>query len=216
MNHKVDEYLDKAQKWREEMATLRTIALDCQLTEELKWRVPCYTFQGNNIVLINSLKEYCALGFFKGALLSDTAGILSKPGENTQAARLIRFTSIREILEQETTLKNYIYEAIEIEKAGLNVAFKKIEEFALPQELQTKLTEIPALKTAFEALSPGRQRAYILHFSAPQQSKTRAMRVEKYIPKILSGKGFNDCTCGLSKKLPYCDGSHKYIEAANQ
>lgn len=192
MNPKIDVYLSKAKKWQAEMAKLRTIVLDCQLTEELKWGKPCYTFQESNVVLIIGFKEYCALLFCKGALLKDAHGILIKPGENTQAARQIRFTNVREIVEMEPILKSYIHEAGEVEKAGLKVNFKKNTEFIVPEELQNKLDEIPALKTAFEALTPGRQRAYILHFSAPKQSKTRESRVEKCMPQILNGKGLND------------------------
>ncbi len=192
MNPKVDGYLRKNKKWQKELGKLRTIILDCRLTEEVKWRVPCYTFQKSNIVLINGLKEYCALGFFKGALLKDANGILKKPGENTRAARLIRFTDVREIVVMEPVLKAYIREAIELEKAGLKVDFKKDAELTIPEEVQDKFDEIPALKTAFGALTPGRQRAYILHFSAPKQSKTRASRVEKCMQKILNGKGLDD------------------------
>ena len=168
------------------------IILACQLTEELKWGKPCYTFQKHNIVVILPLKEYCALLFCKGALLNDANGILIKPGENTQAARQLRFTNVREIVEMETILKTYIYEAIEVEKAGLKVNFKKIPEFIIPEELQNKLDESPALKTAFDALTPGRQRAYILYFSAAKQSKTRESRVGKCMQQILNGKGLND------------------------
>jgi uncharacterized protein YdeI (YjbR/CyaY-like superfamily) len=192
MNPKVDVFLSKAKKWQEEFEKLRMIILDCDLTEELKWGWPCYTFQKSNIVLINGFKEYCALLFFKGALLNDANGILNKIGENTQAGRQIRFTNVREIVEMETILKAYIYEAIEVEKAGLKVNFKKTTEFIIPEEFQNKLDEIPALKTAFDALTPGRQRAYILYFSAPKQSKTRESRVEKCMQQILNGKGLND------------------------
>ena len=192
MNPKVDGYLRRAKKWQEEMKTLRMIILDCQLTEELKWGKPCYTFQKSNIVVIIPLKEYCALMFCKGALLNDANGILIKPGENTQAARQIRFTNVREIVEMEPILKAYIYEAIEVEKAGLKVNFKKNTELIFPEEFQNKLDEIPALKTAFDALTPGRQRAYILYFSAPKQSKTRESRVQKCMQRILNGKGLND------------------------
>jgi len=192
MNPKVDAYLSKAKKWQEELKKLRMIILDCQLTEELKWGKPCYTFQKRNIVVIIPLKEYCALLFFKGALLNDANGILIKPGENTQAGRQIRFTNVREIVEMETILKAYIYEAIEVEKAGLKVNFKKNTELIVPEEFKNKLDEIPALKTAFDALTPGRQRAYILYFSAPKQSKTRESRVEKCMQQILNGKGLND------------------------
>jgi uncharacterized protein YdeI (YjbR/CyaY-like superfamily) len=192
MNPKVDVYLSKAKKWQEEFEKLRMIILDCQLTEELKWGVPCYTFQKRNIVLIHGFKEYCALLFFKGALLLDAHGILIKQTENVQAGRQIRFTNAREIVAMETILKSYIYEAIEVEQAGLKVNFKKNAEFIIPWEFQNKFDEIPALKTAFEALTPGRQRAYILYFSAPKQSKTRESRVEKCIQQILIGKGLND------------------------
>lgn len=192
MNPQVDEYLNKAQQWQEEFEKLRMIVLDCQLTEELKWGVPCYTFQKSNIVLIHGFKEYCALLFFKGALLHDAHGILIRQTENVQAGRQIRFTNVREIIELEPILKTYIYEAIEVEKAGLEVSFKKTTEFIIPEELQQKLDETPALKAAFEALTPGRQRAYILHFSEPKQSKTREARIKKCIPQIMNGKGLND------------------------
>jgi uncharacterized protein YdeI (YjbR/CyaY-like superfamily) len=192
MNPKVDGYLRKAKRWREEMEKLRMIILNCGLTEELKWGHPCYTFQKSNIVLIHGFKEYGALLFFKGALLNDPNGILIQQTENVQAARQIRFTNVREIVEMETTLKAYIKEAIEVEKAGLEVNYKKTAEFKIPQEFQDKLDEIPALKTAFDALTPGRQRGYILYFSAPKQSKTRESRVEKCMRQIFNGKGLND------------------------
>jgi uncharacterized protein YdeI (YjbR/CyaY-like superfamily) len=192
MNPKVDFYFSKAKKWQEELKKLRMITLGCGLTEELKWGVPCYTFQESNIVLIHVFKEYCALLFFKGALLNDAYGILIQQTKNVQAGRQIRFTNVREIVEMETILKAYIYEAIEVEKAGLKVNFKKASEFLIPEEFQNKLDKIPALKTAFDALTPGRQRAYILYFSAPKQSKTRESRVEKCMQQILNGKGLND------------------------
>ncbi|WP_066068844.1 YdeI/OmpD-associated family protein [Neobacillus soli] len=192
LNPKVDEFLSKAKKWKEEYEKLRNIVLDCELTEEFKWMHPCYTFEKKNIVLIHGFKEYCALLFNKGALLKDTQGILVQQTENVQAARQIRFTNLQEIIEMETILKTYIYEAIEVEKAGLEVNFKKTTEYKIPVELQNKFDELPALKTAFEALTPGRQRAYILYFSAPKQSKTRESRVEKYSQQILNGKGLND------------------------
>jgi len=192
MNPRVDAYLGRAKKWQEELKKLRMILLDCQLTEELKWGKPCYTFEKSNIVIIQGFKGYCALLFFKGALLNDANGILIKPGEHTQAGRQIRFTNVREIVEMEPILKAYIHEAIEVEKAGLKVDFKKTTEFVIPQEFQSKLDEIPALKTAFDTLTPGRQRAYLLYFSAPKQSKTRESRVEKCMEQILNGKGLND------------------------
>jgi len=189
MNPKVDGFLRKAKKWQEEMKKLRRISLDCGLTEELKWGKPCYTFQKSNIVITQGFKEFCALLFCKGALLKDRHGILKKFG--WQAARRIPFTDVREILEMEPILKAYIHEAIEAEKAGLKVNYKKKPE-PIPEELQNKLDEIPALKTAFAALTPGRQRGYILYFSAAKQSKTRESRVEKYMRQILNGKGLND------------------------
>jgi uncharacterized protein YdeI (YjbR/CyaY-like superfamily) len=192
MNPKVDLFLSKAKKWREEFEKLRMIILDCGLTEELKWGVPCYTFEKRNIVLIHGFKEYCAILFVKGALLNDARGILITQTENVQAARQIRFNNVRDIVEMESALKAYIYEAIEVEKAGLKVNLKKTAEYFIPEEFQNKLDEIPALKTAFDALTPGRQRAYILYFSAPKQSKTRASRIEKYVQQILNGKGLND------------------------
>jgi uncharacterized protein YdeI (YjbR/CyaY-like superfamily) len=192
MNPKVDLYLRKATKWREELEKLRKIMLECQLTEELKWGKPCYTFQKSNLVVVLPLKAHCALLFCNGALLKDANGILIKPGENTQAARQLRFTNVREIVEMEPVLKAYLYEAMEVEKAGLQVNFKEITELRLPAELQNKLEEAPALKTAFAALTPGRQRGYILYFSAAKQSKTRELRVEKCRQQILKGKGLND------------------------
>ncbi|MGE6260133.1 YdeI/OmpD-associated family protein [Heyndrickxia sporothermodurans] len=191
-NPKVDEFINKSKKWKKEYEKLRDIVLDCELTEEFKWMHPCYTFEKKNIVIIHGFKEYCALLFHKGALLKDTHGILIQQTENVQAARQIRFTNVQEIVEMEPILKDYIYEAIEVEKAGLEVNFKKNTELVIPEELQNKFDEIPALKTAFEGLTPGRQRAYILYFSGAKQSKTRESRVEKYMQQILDGKGLND------------------------
>jgi len=191
MNPKVDFYF-KDKKWQEELEQLRKIALDCQLTEELKWGTPCYTHQKKNIVLIHDFKEYCAFLFFKGALLKDTEGILIQQSENVQAARQIRFTNLKEITEQKSILKAYIYEAIEIERAGLKVELKKTSEFPVSEEFQKQLENDSILKKAFEALTPGRQRGYLLHFSQPKQSMTREARVEKAISHILDGKGLND------------------------
>ena len=192
MNPKVDFYFNKAKQWQEEFEKLRTILLDCGLNEELKWGCPCYSFQKSNIVLIHGFKEYCALLFFKGALLNDAEGILVQQTKNVQAARQLRFTSVREIVKLKSTLKAYVHEAIEVEQAGLKVKLKKTTEFAIPEEFQNKLDKSAALKTAFLALTPGRQRAYILHFSAPKQSKTRESRVAKWKQHILNGKGLND------------------------
>ncbi len=192
MNPKVDFFFNKAKKWQEEFEKLRMIILDCGLTEELKWGQPCYTLQNKNIVLMHGFKEYCALLFMKGALLNDSKGILIQQTENVQAARQIRFTNVGEIVKLETILKAYIHEAIEVEKAGLKVKLKKTSEFKIPEEFQSKLDKSTALKTAFEALTPGRQRAYIFYFSQPKQSKTRESRVEKCMQQILDGKGLND------------------------
>jgi len=190
MNPKVDEFLRKAKKWREEFEKLRMICLDCGLTEELKWGKPCYTYQENNIVLIHGFKDYCALLFFKGALLKDPKGILIQQTKNVQAMRQIRFNNLREIVQIEPTLKAYIKEAKE--KAGLEVSYKKTSEFVVPEEFQNRLDEFPALKKAFDALTPGRQRGYLLYFSAAKQSKTRESRVAKCVQQILDGKGLND------------------------
>jgi uncharacterized protein YdeI (YjbR/CyaY-like superfamily) len=192
MNPKVDFFFNRAKQWQEEFEKLRNVVLDCGLTEALKWGVPCYTFEKRNIVLIHGFKEYCALLFFKGALLKDANGILIQQTKNVQAARQIRFTKVREIVKMKPSLKAYIYEAIEVERAGLKVPLKKTKEFDVPAEFQNKLNKNPSLKRAFNALTPGRQRGYLLYFSAPKQSKTRESRVEKYIPQILVGKGLND------------------------
>ncbi len=192
MNPKVDFFFNKAKRWHAEFEKLRNVILDCGLSEELKWGCPCYTFEKRNIVLIHGFKEYCALLFFKGALLNDAEGILIQQTKNVQAARQIRFTNVREIVKSKPILKTYIYEAIEVEKAGLKVKLKKTTQFKSPEEFKSKLNEIPALKTAFNSLTPGRQRAYLLYFSAPKQSKTRESRVEKCVPQILNGRGLND------------------------
>jgi uncharacterized protein YdeI (YjbR/CyaY-like superfamily) len=191
-NPKVDEFLRKTKKWQQAFKKLRTIILDCSLTEELKWGNPCYTIQGLNIVLIHGFKEYCALLFFKGALLKDPKRILIQQTENVQAARQIRFTNVREITEMAPVLKSYIHQAIQVKKAGSKVNYKKTADFPIPAEFQDKLNQIPALKTAFDALTPGRQRAYLFHFTKPKQSKTRASRVEQCVQQILNGKGLDD------------------------
>ncbi len=191
-NPKVDFYFDRAKKWQEEIEKLRTIVLDCGLAEELKWGVPCYMFGKANIVLIHVFKEYCALLFFKGALLHDANSILIQQTKNVQAARQIRFTNVGEVVKLKSILKAYIYEAIEVEKAGLKVDLKKTAAFIIAEEFRNKLNKTPALKTAFDALTPGRQRAYMLYFSAAKQSKTREQRVEKCMQQILNGKGLND------------------------
>jgi len=192
MNPKVDFYFTKNKQWQKEIEKLRSIVLDCQLAEELKWGCPCYTFQNSNVVLIHVFKEYCALLFFKGVLLNDAERILIQQTENVQASRQIRFTNVEEIIKKQSKIKAYIYEAVEVEKAGLKVELKKHTEYTIPEEFQIKLNKNTILKTAFESLTPGRQRAYILFFSAPKQIKTRESRIEKSISQILLGKGLTD------------------------
>lgn len=192
MNPKVDWYFSTNKAWQEEITAMRAIALDCGLAEELKWGCPCYTYKKSNIVLIHVFKEYCAYLFFKGVLLKDPKGILIRQTENVQVARQVRFTGLKEIMKMERTLKAYIHEAVEVEKAGLKAPLKKTREFSIPEEFQNKLDAMPALQTAFKALTPGRQRGYLLYFSQAKQASTREARVEKYIPQILRGKGLDD------------------------
>jgi uncharacterized protein YdeI (YjbR/CyaY-like superfamily) len=199
-NPRIDFFFNKAGKWQAEYKKLRTIILDCGLAEELKWGKPCYTLEKDNIVLIHGFKEYCALLFFKGALLKDPKGILIQQTENVQSARQVRFTTLQEIVKSAATLKAYIKEAIEVEKAGLKVTLKKTSEFKMAEEFQNKLNKMPALKRAFYALTPGRQRGYLLHFSAPKQSQTREARIEKCTPQILNGKGLNEDYISMRKK----------------
>lgn len=206
MNPQIDTYLTdgcgrcplggtpecKVHNWPNELRYLRSIVLECGLTEELKWGVPCYTYKNANIAIVSAFKDYSSLSFFKGALLKDEEGILVKPGENSQAARLFKFTDVGQIKAIEDTIKAYVYEAVEVEKAGLKIDFKQKDELEYPEELKEKLSSFPALSEAFEALTPGRKRGYIIHFTQPKQSKTRASRIEKCIPKIMEGKGFFD------------------------
>lgn len=192
MQSKVDAFLSKAKKWQDEFTQLRAIVLDCGLDEDFKWGQPCYTLDGQNVVLIHGFKEYCALLFFKGALMKDPKNILIQQTENVQAARQIRFTSAEQIAKLDKVLKTYIRNAIELEKSGAKVEFKKTTEFSWPEEFERKVDDMPALRTAFEALTPGRQRAYLLHFSSAKQAKTRESRIEKCVPQILNGKGLDD------------------------
>jgi uncharacterized protein YdeI (YjbR/CyaY-like superfamily) len=211
MNQKIENFFSNATRWQKEMELFRAIVLDCGLTENFKWKHPCYTYKGNNILIIHGFKEYCALNFFKGALLNDVDKILVKQTENVQSARQVRVTNTKEIVKLEATLKAYIFEALEVEKAGLKVEMKKHEDYVVPEELQYKLDNNPTFKTAYEALTPGRQRGYILHIAGAKQAQTRTDRVEKCTPRILKGKGLTDCICGKSKRMPSCDGSHKYL-----
>lgn len=209
MNPKVDEFLENVKNWQEELSLLRSLILDCNLTEDFKWKHPCYTFNKSNIVLIHGFKDYCAILFYKGALLNDPENILIQQTENVQSGRQIRFSNTQEIIDLKAAIKAYIFEAIEAEKLGLKIEAKKTEEFNVPEELTQKFNKNPEFKTAFEALTPGRQRGYLLHFSGAKQPKTREVRIEKNIKRIIDGYGLNDCTCGLSKRKPNCDGSHK-------
>ncbi len=214
MNPSVDPFFMNLKVWREELLVLRSLVLECGLTEELKWSAPCYVQGKSNVIIIQGFKEYCALMFFKGALLKDEKGLLRAPGQNTQSGRLIPFTSLEQIIEQADVLKAYIHEAIDNEKAGLKVVHKQVSDYPVPVELTDMFLKKPALKKAFEDLTPGRQRAYLLHFSEPKQSATRVTRIERMEDKIMNGKGMTDCWCGLSKRMPTCDGSHRQLKQA--
>jgi uncharacterized protein YdeI (YjbR/CyaY-like superfamily) len=211
MNSIADNYFLDAPQWQEELIQLRKIVLETSLTEMIKWGVPCYVFQESNVVLLGSFKAFCSISFFKGSLLQDPNVILTKPGENSQSVRMLKFTHLDEIRELEPVIRAYIFEAIEIEKAGIKPALEKSVDLEFPEEFLQILDKDAALKAAFTALTPGRQRGYNLFFTAAKQPATRITRIEKYRQQILDGKGINDCTCGLSKKMPSCDGSHKAI-----
>ncbi len=208
-NTKLDDYFGKESKWKNEINQLRSFLLDCGLREELKWRQPCYVYNGSNIVLIGAFKNYVTLSFFKGVLLKDKEKHLELPGENSQSVMMYKFTDFKEIIKQEKTIKAYIFEAIEIKRLGLKVELKKSSELELIEELEENLNQDSDFKKAFFALTPGRQRAYNIHYSSAKQVKTRISRIEKTKQRILNGYGLNDCTCGLSKRKPNCDGSHK-------
>ena len=211
MNKKVDAYINKLKTWKAEMEALRAILHEFPLTEELKWGKPCYAFENSNIIIIQGFKEYCGLLFFKGALLKDAKGLLVKPGENTQGGRLIKFKTVQEITKLKAPIKSYIKEAIEVEKLGLKIEPME-KELVLPDELLAIFKKNAPFKKAFNALTPGRQRAYNMFFTAAKQAATRETRIEKYKKQILDGKGIHDCTCGLSQKMPYCDGSHRQLK----
>lgn len=211
MNPKVDAFLLNTKKWREELTVLRSIVMDSGLGEELKWGAPCYVHEKANVIIIHGFKDYFALLFFKGALMKDPQNLLHKPGENTQSGRQIRLTSMDEMLGQEEVIRAYIQHAIEVEKAGEKVITKKTEEYPVPSELEESFAENSDLQHAFYGLTPGRQRAYLLHFAEAKQSATRKARIEKYTQRILNGKGILDCWCGLSKRMPTCDGSHRQL-----
>lgn len=211
MNPKVDTFLANATQWHDELSELRRIILECPVTEELKWGQPCYLYKSTNILLLGGFKEFCVISFIKGSLLKDTEGILVQQGENTQSGRVVKCTSVQQILNLEETLKRYIYEAIEVEKAGLKVEFKKPSEMDVPQELLEKFEQDAHYKEAFEALTPGRQKGFILHFAGAKQSATRTSRIEASEERVYKGKGIHDCICGKSKYMPRCDGSHKNL-----
>jgi uncharacterized protein YdeI (YjbR/CyaY-like superfamily) len=211
MNPSVDEFLEKIDKWQSELSLLRNILLDCQLVETIKWGQPCYMLNKTNVVILANFKESCAVSFLKGALLSDSENLLVKPGENSQSGRFLRFKSEEEIRALEPIIKSYIFEAIEIEKAGLKIPQRAVDSEPIPSELLQRFEENPALKNAFESLTPGRQRAYNMFFTAAKQSATRLSRINSYTDRILNKKGMNDCVCGLSKRMPGCDGSHKQL-----
>lgn len=211
MHPKVDDFIQRTNQWQDEYLLLQKILLECGLTEELKWGNPCYTFKKSNMMMIAGFKGFIALSFLKGVLLQDTEKLLVAPGENSQSVRYLKFTSVQEITNQLDTIKTYIFESIEVEKAGIKVNKKKSSHLDLIDELKDKMNENQAFKEAFEALTPGRQRGYHLYFSSAKQSKTRIDRIEKYRQRILDGIGIHDCICGQSKRMPNCDGSHKYL-----
>lgn len=212
MNTAVDTFMQSAKQWKVELELLRSILLDCGLTEEYKWKQPCYSFKGKNIIIIGGFKECAFISFLKGALLQDEMGLLSKPGENSQSTRMIKFATAEEIVDLSATIKACIFEAIEIEKSGQKVELTQSKNLDLTEELIEKLNSDSSFKTAFESLTPGRQRAYHIYFSGAKQSKTRIDRIEKYTQRILDGFGFHDCVCGLSKRGGTCDGSHKQLK----
>tara|TARA_B100001765_G_scaffold175649_1_gene118533 strand:+ start:300 stop:956 length:657 start_codon:yes stop_codon:yes gene_type:complete len=211
MDSKADMFFKQATRWNEELAYLRSLVLDSELSETFKWRNPCYTYKNTNVLIISSFKDFCAISFFKGVLINDTYNLLEAPGVNSQSVRLLQFYSVDEIVKKKQCIQEYVQQAISIEASGQKVVLKKTEAFDFPEELQQKFKEDLAFEKAFKALTPGRQRGYLLFFGGAKQAKTRIGRIEKYTSRILSGKGINDCTCGLSKRLPSCDGSHKYL-----
>jgi uncharacterized protein YdeI (YjbR/CyaY-like superfamily) len=211
MNPEVDNFIAKAKYWPAELEALRAIVLECGLEENLKWKQPCYAHKGTNVMIMGEFKRACIINFFKGALLQDAEGLLHKPGENTQATRMFEFTSVNEILALKATIKAYIFEAISLEENGLKVEMKDNTKLEFVEELYAKFEQDAAFKVAFQSLTPGKQRAYHIHFSGTKQPKTRIDRIEKYTDRILKGKGFHDCVCGHSKRMPTCDGSHKFF-----
>ena len=211
MDDRVNDYIEQLNNWKEETKYLRSILLNCGVKEEYKWKQPCYTYKDANILILSAFKDYCALNFFKGALLGDPENILVMAGKNSQSARQLRFTTVEDIKRKKAIIASYVQEAIQVEESGIQVRYKKVSEYDTPDELQEKFRSNPALEEAFFKLTPGRQKAYLLHFSGAKQSKTRIARINRYTQRILANKGLNDCVCGLSKRPPSCDGSHKTI-----
>ncbi|KAA2219275.1 DUF1801 domain-containing protein [Maribacter flavus] len=211
MDNNVSEFISKQEKWSHELQLLREIVLSCGLEETFKWRSPCYTFEGKNVVILGALKDFCCLSFFKGVLLKDSEGILKQQGENTQSGRIVPFTDTAEIHRLKPVLKAYVFEAIEVEKSGQKVEFNTPDELEHPDELEVAFQQDAEFQNAFQSLTPGRQKGYLLFFSGAKQSATRASRIDKYRSRIFDGKGLHDCICGHSKKMPSCDGSHKYL-----
>ncbi len=212
MIEEIDDYILNAKNWQNEMQLLRQLLIDCGLTETYKWRAPCYTFNDKNVAMIGNFKDFCTISFFKGVLLKDPLKLLVSPGENSRSAKLLKFTNSKEIIEHKDSIKLYIHEAVELEKSGQKVELKHKKELTYPEELLNVFSDVEGLKQAFTALTPGRQRGYLIYFNSAKQSATRTSRIKKYVPRILNGKGFHDCVCGQSKKMPTCDGSHKYIK----
>jgi uncharacterized protein YdeI (YjbR/CyaY-like superfamily) len=211
MNKALDAFFEKPSQWQVELNELRKIVLETGIIEELKWKQPCYTMDGTNLLMVSSFKDFAFVSFLNGSLLADTEKVLVKPGENSQFSRLMRFKNIEEVRKLKSTLLAYVYETIETHKVGIKPVADKSKELEFPEELLQKFEIDPAFKTAFEALTPGRQRAYHIYFTGAKSSKARASRIESYTERIMNGKGFNDCICGLSKRMPNCDGSHKYL-----
>ncbi len=211
MNPNVTSFISSSEVWQTELEQLRVLLLDCGLEEEFKWKQPCYTFKGKNILILTHFKDFCTLSFFKGVFLKDEDGLLEAPGENSRTVRMMKFKKDSETDIDEALVKSYVFEAIEVEKAGLKVDTADPNELDFPEELQNKMDQDEKFKTAFEGLTPGRQRAYLIFFNQGKQAKTRENRIKKYEGRILMGKGMNDCVCGLSKRMPNCDGSHKEL-----
>jgi uncharacterized protein YdeI (YjbR/CyaY-like superfamily) len=212
MDPKIESFFQNCTQWKEELLALRSILLECLLEETFKWKVPCYTYHSKNILVIHGFKDHCAIGFFKGALLLDEAQLLTQLTENSQAGRQFRFQNLASIIKNKDLIQSYVYEAIEIEKNGFKIEYKSAEEFAIPEELTEEFTKNSAFEEAFYRLTPGRQKGYLLHFANAKQSSTRTSRILQAVPRILTGKGLTDCTCGLSKRMPSCDGSHKQLK----